>query len=155
MRWAIVALALFAAGCAALPEEVRIRFPDWMRGQGFDGQAAQTQPAAAQPPAATPAAPAGLVFPTGEFPSVYAAFTAQVPGRYPATATQATVVADLTAQGFSCTADSARVQTCERLQPIAGGCQDVFIVTAPVAGGAAGDVRRRCPLGTSGAPVTR
>lgn len=60
MRVMIVALALLTAGCAALPPEVRIRFPDWMRGQGVSRPAdtAATAPAATPPAATTPAATA-------------------------------------------------------------------------------------------------
>jgi hypothetical protein len=162
MRVMIVALALLTAGCAALPPEVRIRFPDWMRGQGVSRPAdtAATAPAAATPPAAaapttaaapsTAAAAPGFAYPTGSFASVHQAFTAQVAQRFAADQSQASVTSALRGEGFACAPGSSGAQVCERLQPIGQGCEDVFVVTAPSAGGGIGDVRRRCPLGVNG-----
>lgn len=166
MRVMIVALALLTAGCAALPPEVRIRFPDWMRGQGVTRAAdtAATAPAAATPqtgattpsgagpavPSTTMAGSQGFAYPTGSFASVHQAFSAQVAQRFGGGQNQATVTSALRAEGFACAPGSSGAQVCERLQPIGQGCEDVFVVTAPSAGGGIGDVRRRCPLGVSG-----
>jgi hypothetical protein len=85
----------------------------------------------------------------GDFPAVHAAFSAEVARRYPASVAQRAVTNELGGQGFRCASDDMGQQVCERLQPIGGGCEDVFVVTARAAGGASGDVRRRCPIGVA------
>lgn len=198
MRVMILALAFAAAGCAALPQEVRIRVPDWMRGQGESRPAdasgsasagpvqANPQTSAAPPPAsaapssaapssATPpsttspsttspsttsssaaAGAQGFSYPTGAFASVHQAFTAQVPQRFGAGQSQASIIAALRNEGYACAPAAGGAQVCERLRPIGQGCEDVFVVTAPAGGGGIGDVRRRCPVGVTapqGAPL--
>lgn len=175
MRVVILALAFAAAGCAALPPEVRIRVPDWMRGQGETRSAdaseiapagpAQANPStsAAPPPSATPtsgapsatppssgaAAMHGFTYPTGGFAAVHQAFTAQVPQRFGSGQSQASIIAALRNEGYACAPEAGGVQVCERLRPIGQGCEDVFVVSAPAGGGGIGDVRRRCPVGVT------
>lgn len=183
MRVMILALAFAAAGCAALPQEVRIRVPDWMRGQGESRPAdasgsastgpaqanpqtsAAPPPASAAPSSATPPSTAsssaaagaqGFSYPTGAFASVHQAFTAQVPQRFGAGQSQASIIAALRNEGYACAPAAGGGQVCERLRPIGQGCEDVFVVTAPAGGGGIGDVRRRCPVGVTapqGAPL--
>jgi len=61
--------------------------------------------------------------------------------------TQSAIVADVQGQGFRCSPDDMGQQSCERLQPIGSGCEDVFVIVARPISGASGDVRRRCPIG--------
>jgi hypothetical protein len=149
MRWAIIALALLTAGCAAFPEEVRFRVPEWLRGQGFSRTQTPAQTPTTTTPASTPASAsvAALSLPMGDFAAVHTAFSADVARRYPANMGQNAVVSDAQGQGFRCSPDGMGQQVCERLQPIGAGCEDVFVVTARSAGGGSGDVRRRCPIG--------
>lgn len=120
-----------------------------MRGQGFNRSEEAITPPVVASPNTTPAATttAAWTYPTGDFPTVYTAFTAQVQQRYGVSMSQSAIEADAWAQGFTCAPDNQGQQVCERLQPIVGGCEDVFVVTARAAGGAQGDVRRRCPIG--------
>lgn len=158
MRAWIVALALGCAGCAAFPNEVRIQIPQWMRGQ----PAAEPAPAASGAQGASSATAPGPVvmgvggaLPSGSLSSVYARWTSETPARFPAGTSAASVQSTLTREGFACIAQGAagvrgpQAVSCERLNPIERGCEDVFVVTLREPSAGAGDVRRRCPVGVT------
>jgi len=89
----ILAFAFLAAGCAALPQEVRIRVPDWMRGQGESRPADASGSASAGPAQANPQTSAAPP-PTSAAPSSTAPSSATSP-------TTGSSSAAAGAQGFS------------------------------------------------------
>jgi hypothetical protein len=142
MRRLVICAALFAGGCALLPEDMRPQTPTWAR------------PTVTQ---TTPAAPSLALPEQGDLAARHTAFRGLIETRYQAGTSAATARTDLSGQGFECgAADTTGAFACERLvsDPAVVApevCAWVYRVSVTGDGSQTGEVRRRCT--SSGDPA--